>query len=224
MEVFRLRSWYGSNSHADHWWKPWFSLPVRAIVWWGDLQSCPKALDPALHNTRTEERVYGSLCVCFASRQAQGDVHSTLPAIEIMVNRAQYSMGFRVVPVRLWAGCLLGCKRRVPWDWRGGLFLPHVEASGLPCQTTWTTNAQEAYHHSFNALISCQHPSIWNLLDSLKKQQALTLNTIGEIQRGTTFRTSAKDKRRNDRILTLISQYTPATAERLLRGIAYNYF
>ena len=36
--------------------------------------------------------------------------------------------------------------------------------------STRTTNALEAFHHSFNALISCQNPSIWTLLDSLKRQ------------------------------------------------------
>ena len=72
--------------------------------------------------------------------------------------------------------------------------------------STRTTNALEAFHHSFNALISCQHPSIWTLLHSLKRQQALTLNTISEIQRGQTFNPS------------------PANADRTLRGIAYNFF
>ena len=61
--------------------------------------------------------------------------------------------------------------------------------------------------------MSCQHPFIWPLLDSLKKQQALTVNTVGETQR--------ED---NDKILNIVSDYTPATTERMLRGIAYNYF
>ena len=43
--------------------------------------------------------------------------------------------------------------------------------------STRTTNALEAYHHAFNALISCQHPSVWKFLDSLRNQQALTANT-----------------------------------------------
>ena len=90
--------------------------------------------------------------------------------------------------------------------------------------STRTTNALEAFHHSFNALISCQHPSIWTLLDSLKRQQALTLNTISEIQRGQTFNPSAKERMRNDRIMRLVSQYSPANADRTLRGIAYNFF
>ena len=90
--------------------------------------------------------------------------------------------------------------------------------------STRTTNALEAFHHSSNALISCQHPSIWTLLDSLKRQQALTLNTISEIQRGQTFHPSAKERMRNDRIMRLVSQYSPANADRTLRGIAYNFF
>ena len=80
--------------------------------------------------------------------------------------------------------------------------------------STRTTNAMEAFLHSFNTLISSQHPSIWTLLDSLKIKEAAGTNAqhsnmIGEIER-------------NDRILRLVSEYTPATSDRTLRDIAYN--
>ena len=51
-----------------------------------------------------------------------------------------------------------------------------------------TTNSLEAFHHTFNSLLSCQHPSIWKLLDSLQKQQNLTQNIMAKINRGETFR------------------------------------
>ena len=57
----------------------------------------------------------------------------------------------------------------------------------VPPSSTRTTNALEAYHHAFNALISCQHPSVWKFLDSLRNQQALTANTMQRIQRGCSF-------------------------------------
>ena len=86
-----------------------------------------------------------------------------------------------------------------------------------------TTNSLEAFHHSFNALVACQHPTIWKLLQSLEKQQNMTVNTINRIMRGDTFKPSAKEKTRNARITTLIASYTRATADDFLTGIAYNY-
>ena len=88
--------------------------------------------------------------------------------------------------------------------------------------STRTTNALEAYHHSFNARISCQHPTIWKLLDSLKNQQALSTNTIQRVERCCSFRPSAAKATRNTRIQNLIDNYTRADADRLLRGIAFN--
>jgi hypothetical protein len=89
--------------------------------------------------------------------------------------------------------------------------------------STRTTNALEAFHHTFNSLISCQHPTIWNLLPALEKQQNLTDNTIQHINRGDTFRPSAKEAARNARIVGLISSYTRPAADTFLRSIAYNY-
>ena len=36
-----------------------------------------------------------------------------------------------------------------------------------------TTNGVEAWHRSFNHLMSCQQPSIWKFLEILKKEQGL---------------------------------------------------
>ena len=33
--------------------------------------------------------------------------------------------------------------------------------------STRTTNSLEAFHHTFNALVSCQHPTVWKLLLAL---------------------------------------------------------
>ena len=86
-----------------------------------------------------------------------------------------------------------------------------------------TTNSLESFHHTFNSLLSCQHPSIWKLLDSLQKQQNLTQNIMAKINRGETFRQSSKEQERNARITTLTTNYTRASADALLRGIALNY-
>ena len=117
----------------------------------------------------------------------------------------------------------------VDWTDRGWLLLlvlTHVKWNvNERCNdgASRTTNALEAFHHSSNSLISCQHSSIWTLVTSLEKQQALTRNTINEIRRKTSFLHSAKEKKRNKRIMKLVSEYSLPPAGRLLRAIAYNY-
>ena len=86
-----------------------------------------------------------------------------------------------------------------------------------------TTNALEAFHHTFNSLLTCQHPTIWKLLESLESQQNLSRSKIFKIGRGDSFRPSVQERRRNERIQNLVASYTQATADDLLRGIAYNY-
>ena len=89
--------------------------------------------------------------------------------------------------------------------------------------STRTTNSLEAFHQGFNSLVYCQHPTIWKLLPALGKQQNLSDNTIQRTYRGDTFRPSTKEAKRNTRITTLLGNYTRATADSFLRGIAYNY-
>ena len=74
---------------------------------------------------------------------------------------------------------------------------------------TRTTNALEAYHYSFDALISCQHPTIL---------RTSKLSQVSTNLRGCSFRLIAA---RNKRIQDLIDSYIRAYANRLLRGIAY---
>ena len=89
--------------------------------------------------------------------------------------------------------------------------------------STRTTNALESFHHSFNSLLSCIHPAVWKLLESLEAQQNQTRSRMLRISRGDTFKASAINRRRNERIMNLISQYTLAKAMDFLRGIGYNY-
>ena len=84
-----------------------------------------------------------------------------------------------------------------------------------------TTNALEAFYHTYNSLLTCQHPTIWKLLESLESQQNLSRRTI--FGRGDSFRPSEQERRRNESIPNLVSSYTQAAADDLLRGMAYNY-
>ena len=76
--------------------------------------------------------------------------------------------------------------------------------------TTRTTNALEAFHHAFNSLLSCKHPTIWVLLKALHRQQALTDNTLAHIARGEQKSVTAKQ----------VSAYSSSDADRTLRGFS----
>ena len=64
--------------------------------------------------------------------------------------------------------------------------------------STRTTNA--AFHQSFTTLVACQHPSIWVLLKSLQRQQALTDNMLSHITQGETKLPGTRERARNARI------------------------
>ena len=117
-----------------------------------------------------------------------------------------------------WIGQPVGGRRLPP------LFPHHMwnvrDRSGTG--SSRTTNALEAFHHTFNSLLTCQHPTIRKLLESLESQQNLSRSTIFKIGRGDSFRPSVQERRRNERIQNLVASYTQATADDLLRGIAYN--
>ena len=89
--------------------------------------------------------------------------------------------------------------------------------------STRTNNALESFHHSFNSLLSCTHPAVWKLLESLEAQQNHTRSQMLRISRRDTFKVSAINRRRNQRVMNLISHYTLANSMDFLRGIGYIY-
>ena len=81
---------------------------------------------------------------------------------------------------KTWIGTPVGATRRLTPDFPIQVWNAlEMSAAG----STRTTNALEAYHHAFNALISCQHPSVWKFLDSAEctvviKQAGKIIHTI----------------------------------------------
>ena len=122
-----------------------------------------------------------------------------------------------------WIGGVVGRKqRRTParfpaamWNFVGRHFTG----------STRTTNALEEFHHSFTSLVACQHPSIWVLLKSLQRQQALTDNMLSHIAQGEIKLpgTTTSERARNARIATHVSAYDRSDPEKTLRGIVFNY-
>jgi hypothetical protein len=47
-----------------------------------------------------------------------------------------------------------------------------------------STNMAEGWHHEFNSMLSCTHPSIWKFLEALKmkKEQNLTRILLGRMR------------------------------------------
>ena len=91
--------------------------------------------------------------------------------------------------------------------------------------STRTDNAIEAFNHKFNSLPSCHHSSVWTLIKSLRREQALTENTHAHISRarGDMKQPSAKDASRNARITILVQSYISSDPDKTLRIIAFNY-
>ena len=89
--------------------------------------------------------------------------------------------------------------------------------------STRTNNVIEAFNHNFNSLLSCHHPSLWTLIQSLRREQALTENTHAHINRGDTKQPSTKQASRNARITNIVQSYISSAPDKTLRGIAFNY-
>ena len=81
---------------------------------------------------------------------------------------------------KTWIGTPVGATRRLTPDFPIQMWNA-LERSAAG--STRTTNALEAYHHAFNALISCQHPYAWKVLDSLRNQQAHSQHNATHPQR-----------------------------------------
>ena len=89
--------------------------------------------------------------------------------------------------------------------------------------STRTNNAIEAFNHKFNSLLSCHHPSLWTLIKSLRREQALTENTHAHINRGDTKQPSTKEASRHARITNIVQSYISSDPDKTFRGITFNY-
>ena len=47
--------------------------------------------------------------------------------------------------------------------------------------STRTTNSLEAFHHTFDSLLSCQQLTVWKLLESIEAQQNISRSTVFKI-------------------------------------------
>ena len=95
----------------------------------------------------------------------------------------------------------------------------HLVHQGIPR----TTNSVEAWHRSFNHLMSCQHPSIWKFIEILKKEQGLV-----EIKHAfyLSGRKPTKRKKYTDQenaLRNLIDSYLSRPKLEFLKGVAFRF-
>ena len=89
-----------------------------------------------------------------------------------------------------------------------------------------TNNAAEGPRQGFaNSMVCADHPNMWRFLTALKRQQALTRLDVASVMVGNEKKPGRAQRERNDRILTLMAEYTSGGNDvpKTLRGIAYNY-
>lgn len=85
-----------------------------------------------------------------------------------------------------------------------------------------TNNSVEAWHNTIQNAITCKHPTIWKLIDAIKKEEALALKKKIDFDRGIDVILRHKYKDVNKRLQNAIERYNPNDKITFLRGIAHN--
>jgi hypothetical protein len=87
-----------------------------------------------------------------------------------------------------------------------------------------TNNSCEGWHTSFTSLLSSSHPSIWNFIDAIRKEQSMNEIRIEQYISGHPVPVGKKKYRDTaSRIQTIVSQYADTDVFDYLRGVAHNF-
>lgn len=70
-----------------------------------------------------------------------------------------------------------------------------------------TTNCCEGYHNSLRALFNCSHPSMWDLMDGLKKDIALHGKTLVDARNGNPEPTRRKYQKLQRQVMAHVAEY-----------------
>ena len=84
-----------------------------------------------------------------------------------------------------------------------------------------TTNSLEGFHSTLIKSVSHDHPNIWTLIDTLKKEDVLAKTKLQKLRQGDEIITK-KYRDCNKRILHLIENYDSSNKLQFLRAIAHN--
>jgi hypothetical protein len=83
-----------------------------------------------------------------------------------------------------------------------------------------TNNNVESFHNAIQSSISCIHPTIWKLIDELKKEECLATLKKVQFNRGNTLDTKKIYKDKNVNIQILIDRYNSEDKLYFIKGIA----
>ena len=84
-------------------------------------------------------------------------------------------------------------------------------------------NAIESWHRSFTSHMRCRHPSIWNFLEILKKEQDFVEVKQGFYRSGKKISKIKSNTYRENALTTLVDSYQPHHKLDFLKEIAYQF-
>jgi hypothetical protein len=85
-----------------------------------------------------------------------------------------------------------------------------------------TNNSVEGWHCGFQSSLQCSHPTLWKLLEQLKRENELHKLTVVQLLSGQTYRPKRVYRITNERISNVVADYGNRTFIEFLRGIAHN--
>ncbi|KAI6657779.1 hypothetical protein LOD99_522 [Oopsacas minuta] len=88
-----------------------------------------------------------------------------------------------------------------------------------------TTNAVEAWHHSFNATVDCHHPTIWKFLLALKREQGLVEVRHTNYLVGKPPTKRRRSQQSEEALKTLVREYYSQDRSKMefLQGVAHHF-
>lgn len=86
-----------------------------------------------------------------------------------------------------------------------------------------SNNSVEGWHHAFNQILGASHPTIWKLVEDLKKQQVLNSFNIEQLIRGENIQKKKKYRDLTIRLENLVQSYSFQNILTYLRGVAHNF-
>lgn len=85
-----------------------------------------------------------------------------------------------------------------------------------------TNNSVEAWHRGFQSSLSCSLPSLWKLIEQLKKEEGLQHFYIVQLMNGASVPKRRKYRCCEARIRTIMQRYPTMNFVDFLRSIAHN--
>ena len=85
-----------------------------------------------------------------------------------------------------------------------------------------TNNSVEGWHNGFQRSLMCSHPSIWRLIEQLKKEEGLQKFSIAQLQAGISVSSQKVYRFCNERITNVVNDYQNRSSVNYLLSIAHN--